>query len=164
MPSCYIRKAQANRHSTDFVPETQPLEETQVLVSPTRSGGSPSPLALPTPRLRHSSRAAGCSIQSLPPSDIGESIRSKPSLDPHAQSIDTQLVKELIMEARACDDDSEMLDLETQLAPLQTTEDSIRSFSDTPQGAQQEQHEDVREGILECECGVAVSRNNLSSE
>ncbi|EMD38181.1 hypothetical protein CERSUDRAFT_104791 [Gelatoporia subvermispora B] len=155
VPTRIAQLAQANRHSTDFVPETQPLEETQVLVSPTRSGGSPSPLASPTPRLRHSSRAAGCSIQSLPPSDIGESIQSEPSLNPNAQSIDTQLVKELIMEARACDDDSEMLDLETQVVPLQTTEDSIRSFSDTPQGAQQDQHEDVREGILECECGVA---------
>ncbi|KZT09612.1 HORMA-domain-containing protein [Laetiporus sulphureus 93-53] len=112
---------------------------------------------------------------SLPPSDIvPESLPSISSVDP-TQTLDTQLVQNMIVDAYVGGEDDEMLDTETQvMLAASSIEDSIRSFSGNDNGQSQIlpcTHEetatnDIREGYqgegaLDCECGVTIEDDDL---
>ncbi|OCH86897.1 hypothetical protein OBBRIDRAFT_782465 [Obba rivulosa] len=124
---------------------------------------SPSPTPTPQPRHDvHPHTQSHPNLGSLPPSEMApDSIQSESSIATNIQTIDTQLVKDLIMDARA-HEDSEMLDLETQMMPpAATEEDFIQSFSSPSRDELQPgsravgQDNGDRDGALECECGIA---------
>ncbi|PCH37883.1 hypothetical protein WOLCODRAFT_96043 [Wolfiporia cocos MD-104 SS10] len=87
---------------------------------------------------------------SLPPSDVTPPslpTASSLNMEPSNGAIDTQRVQDLIVNACMNAEDSEMLDMNTQVIP--SMNDSITSFTDVERNA-------TEEGTLECECGVVA--------
>ncbi|KAI8989768.1 HORMA-domain-containing protein [Trametes punicea] len=147
----------------DFSP-TQELEDTQVISSHHASAAvsrshSSSLTATPTsqPEVNELSGIGS----SLPPSDI-EAPFSLDTAIP--QTIDTQMIRDALMQgASAPQDDSMILDIETQRGPaLPDADDPIQSFSASSGipaahdgDISMERHKESA-GEVECECGVQI--------
>ncbi|KAJ6531600.1 HORMA domain-containing protein [Mycena vulgaris] len=98
---------------------------------------------------------------SLPPSDLMSPLTSADEGD-----IDTQMLQDLVLENQAMTEDSEMLDMETQLYPGESI-DPIQSFGDadmedqiedmpTPKPLKKTQKKKVVDQGLRCECDVLI--------
>ncbi|TFY60425.1 hypothetical protein EVJ58_g5155 [Rhodofomes roseus] len=164
VPNEIAQLAEGGKHTEEPIQQTQQLEETQVIhspaiaASPLTSSPSLSPSPTPQPRARNRTAKRIASVDSsLPPSDmLPESMTSGSPIIPEPGSIDTQLIKDLIINACTTGEDADMLD--TQVIPGSV--DSIHSFKSADGtglesvqgGAAQGQTVDV----VECECGVAV--------
>ncbi|KAI0934776.1 hypothetical protein AcW1_006192 [Taiwanofungus camphoratus] len=183
VPSRIGQLAQELPRPSGPVLQTQQLEQTQVIESPSAERisplSSPSPSPSPSPSLtpkvkRHNlrSRRAQLTVDSPPASNTGLTpLPLASSLDPPAESIDTQVVKDLIVNACIADgEDAEMLDIDTQIIPsASSAKDSIQSFSSIVGAArqeagtvqadsviEQEQIDTANVGTLECECSVTA--------
>ncbi|KAI0707776.1 HORMA-domain-containing protein [Earliella scabrosa] len=161
VPICIGQLAKGTPHGGQDVSPTQELDNTQVIQSPLTSM-PPTPVRspTPTPRPRNSWRRDITRTESpLPPSDFVPS--SVPSVQ-EPETIDTQELKDMIMaNASFTDEDSMMLDMETQQVPsFSTPEDPIESFSELSRTGEQNimdipMEQDVGTKITpECECGV----------
>ncbi|KAH9843171.1 HORMA-domain-containing protein [Rhodofomes roseus] len=166
VPNEIAQLAEGGKHTEEPIQQTQQLEETQVIhspaiaASPLTSSPSLSPSPTPQPRARNRTAKRIASVDSsLPPSDmLPESMSSGSPIIPEPGSIDTQLIKDLIINACTTGEDADMLELDTQIIPGSV--DSIHSFKSADGtglesvqgGAAQGQTVDV----VECECGVAV--------
>ncbi|KAH9952085.1 HORMA domain-containing protein [Amylocystis lapponica] len=158
------------------IQRTQLLDHTQVIDSP--MGAQPSPLGSsypssqpsPTPKSRNPQNVVQL-VQSvpdsLPPSDMEpESFSSVSAADYGVESIDTQMVKDLI--DKVCltgEQDNEMLDMDTQVVSATSSpEDPIQSFSSdhehanlsSPMVQSVDEEKEDEQGVLDCECGVAT--------
>ncbi|OBZ65788.1 hypothetical protein A0H81_14343, partial [Grifola frondosa] len=175
------------------VAQTQQLEYTQVIDSPIPTPSrSSSPPHTPTPKrqsahLGSAQQSIGCT---LPPSDLDPQSFASVSDVSQIQTIDTQFVKDIIMNGAATlDEDTEMLgwcnvlfltgpvltDMETQITPGNSNaESSIQSFSTIkgrtditmpvmPPEMPIERKKDAKDGDdnLECDCGVLVEDCDL---
>ncbi|KAF8205628.1 HORMA domain-containing protein [Mycena galopus ATCC 62051] len=106
---------------------------------------------------------------SLPSSDLKSPLTSA-SED---EDVDTQMLQDLVLDNQAITEDSEMLDMETQVYPA---EDPIQSFQDTPMEDQIEdmptpkplkkvqQPKNVVDHGLQCECGVTIQDESCFCE
>ncbi|EED82474.1 predicted protein [Postia placenta Mad-698-R] len=107
-------------------------------------------------------------MASIPPSDIALSTAS--SQNPEIESIDTQMVQQLIVNKCVTGGDSEMLEIDTQVIPS-SVEDPIDSFQSMGDADVQQEAMDTSESDdmldkpqdkppcgenLECECGVPL--------
>nr|QHB50184.1 meiosis-specific protein hop1 [Sparassis latifolia] len=182
VPSHVAQLAQAERHPAEAIMRTQQLDHTQVIETPLSALSrrpSPSPSRSPSPTPKQSKRGTSGRIPSagpsLPPSDLdAQSFSSLSSLADGIQSIDTQMVKDLIANAAATEiEDTEMLDMETQVVPQASAEnDSIQSFSNIagtqrsphirpPRSTADKERSDAEDdSSLDCECGVTNEDND----
>ncbi|KAJ7461584.1 HORMA domain-containing protein [Mycena latifolia] len=99
---------------------------------------------------------------SLPPSDLMSPLTSGDEED-----IDTQMLQNLVLDNQAMTEDSEMLDMETQVHPAESL-DPIQSFGDTAMEDQIEdmptpkplkktqKKKDVMDQGLRCECDIML--------
>ncbi|KAI0807770.1 HORMA-domain-containing protein [Fomes fomentarius] len=163
VPMCIGQLAKGAPRTGQEVSPTQQIEDTQVIESPkTSAPPSPARSATPTPKPRALSRRDTARTEvSLPPSDIVPSSGSVRE----SESIDTQVLKDLIMAntaAAIADEDSMMLDMETQQVPASlSADDPIQSF---PESNHMDEQNDVETPMeqdevvaqVECECGVQV--------
>ncbi|KAF7325399.1 HORMA domain-containing protein [Mycena venus] len=97
---------------------------------------------------------------SLPSSDLMSPLTSASQ----GEEIDTQMLQDLVLDNRTNTEDSEMLDMETQ---VYSAEDPIQSFQDTamedqiedmptPKPLKKTQKKDVVDRGLQCECDVTI--------
>ncbi|KIP10850.1 hypothetical protein PHLGIDRAFT_64843 [Phlebiopsis gigantea 11061_1 CR5-6] len=102
--------------------------------------------------------------ESLPPSDpLGLSVPSSASFHDD-ETVDTQMLKEQIMAHRQMDEDTDMLDTDTQAQPyLLPEEDTIRSFTASkpsvevvPDSQPDVAMDRTEDDHVNCECGVSV--------
>ncbi|KAH9930747.1 uncharacterized protein B0H18DRAFT_1116858 [Fomitopsis serialis] len=139
VPNRIAQLAEGGKHSEEPIQQTQQLEETQVIDSPAiapsplSSSPSPSPSPTPQPRTRNRTARRVPSFDSpLPPSDmLPESMTSGSPIIHEPGSIDTQLVKDLIIHACTTGEDTDM---------LAQTDKTVGESVD----------------VVECECGVTV--------
>ncbi|KAK7038157.1 HORMA domain-containing protein [Favolaschia claudopus] len=102
---------------------------------------------------------------SLPPSDLVSPLTSASE----GEEIDTQMLQDLALDNQANTEDTEMLDMETQMPP----EDLIQSFPDTPMEDQIEdmptpkplkkakkEEVPVVDNGLQCECDVTITNDS----
>ncbi|KAJ7811429.1 HORMA domain-containing protein [Mycena olivaceomarginata] len=108
---------------------------------------------------------------SLPSSDLMSPLTSASG----GEEIDTQMLQDLVLDNQGTTEDSEMLDMETQVYPA---EDPIQSFQDTPMEDQIEDMPtpkplkkiqkkavvDVVDRGLECECDVTIDDESCFCE
>ncbi|KAI0748495.1 HORMA domain-containing protein [Daedaleopsis nitida] len=157
MPSCIGQLAKGAPLPCQEVSPTQELESTQVIQSPTATApASPTRSPTPTPKPRNLRlRGTARTDSPLPPSDVPSlSSGSEPPQDPG--TIDTQMMYDMMADTSP-DDDSMMLDTETQPAPLfPHVEDAIEPSSELAQvvGPETPMIMDEGRGSLDCECGV----------
>ncbi|KZT71267.1 HORMA-domain-containing protein [Daedalea quercina L-15889] len=165
VPNQIAQLAEGAKQS-DELQRTQQLEETQVInspaVSPSSLTSSPSPAPSPTPQPRNrgrNNRRVQSFNSSLPPSDLlPESMESGSPIIHEPGSLDTQSVKDLIINVCTTGEDTEMLELDTQIVPASV--DSIQSFTsaddkEAPAAKNDAKLEECKD-VVECECGVAV--------
>ncbi|KAJ7264961.1 HORMA domain-containing protein [Mycena haematopus] len=118
---------------------------------------------------------------SLPPSHLFDRHPSLPSSDlmslltsaSEGEDVDTQMLQDLVLNNQAVTEDSEMLDMETQVYPA---EDPIQSFQDahmedqiedmpTPKPLKKSpKTKDVVDHGLECECDVTIQDESCFCE
>ncbi|KAJ7286365.1 HORMA domain-containing protein [Mycena rebaudengoi] len=153
------------KHKTDHtdIEQTQTQAIPDITADPISRGHSPSTSTGHDDDL-FDSRA------SLPPSDVMSPLTSAHESD----DIDTQMLQDLVLENHAYTEDSEMLDMETQVVPEESV-DPIQSFGDdpmedqvddmpTPTAASKLPKKNVVDHGLSCECGVYIEDESCFCE
>ncbi|KAM5531726.1 hypothetical protein V8D89_014575 [Ganoderma adspersum] len=163
IPMCIGQLAMAKPQLGQEVSPTQEIEDSQLDKSTVTALCSSLRSPTPTQRPRDSSYRHGHEDGSpLPPSDIPPSVSSS-TREP--ETIDTQCLKDIIMaNASVPEDDSVMLDMETQQVPgVSAGNEPDEQFAvahdlvaDTPMDQDAEHDE-----IPECECGVQATDCDL---
>ncbi|KAI0092965.1 HORMA domain-containing protein [Irpex rosettiformis] len=167
----HVRQLQLPVSNSGDLTQTQQIEPTQIPASELPSSSPPSSPSPPTPT-RHNLRSGGRNrdgISSPPSQSLLDYGSSAADLD-HVETIDTQALKEVVLSRQEAtkDQDAEMLDMETQIQPLdESQEDPIRSFSTEKRlvptrslsVSEMGSHKQTKEEIdiaVDCVCGVTI--------